>query len=163
MRQEALRLHWSYGQSRTSQRDYMSYEYLDHTADMGIRATGATLEGAFDQGAQAMLDLISDTQNVKPQVVYRVVSRAPDVPALFCEWLNEILYQADVHGALFRSAHVARLDHADPGWTLEGLAHGEPLDLDKHTVRTEVKAATYAGLSYRQEAGQHILRCVLDL
>jgi SHS2 domain-containing protein len=46
---------------------------------------------------------------------------------------------------------------------LEGVARGEPLDLERHTMRTEVKAATYAGLSYRQEGGQHILECVLDL
>jgi SHS2 domain-containing protein len=46
---------------------------------------------------------------------------------------------------------------------LEGVAHGEALDLSRHSVHTEVKAATYAGLDYRQSSGQHILECVLDL
>jgi tRNA nucleotidyltransferase (CCA-adding enzyme) len=141
----------------------MSYEYLDHIADLGIRAIGATLEQAFGQGAQAMLAAISDVQRIETQLTCHVTCRAPDIAALFCEWLNELLYQSGIHGALFGSAQVTRLECAGADWVLEGVAYGEPLDLDRHTTYTEVKAATYAGLCYRQLGGQHILECVLDL
>ena len=106
----------------------MSYQYLDHTADLGIRAIGATLEQAFDQGAQAMLEAMSDTQGIEPKLACRLTCRAPDIPALFCEWLNELLYQAQVHGALFASAHVTRLERTASEWMLEGTAQGEPLE-----------------------------------
>ena len=73
------------------------------------------------------------------------------------------MYQAEIHRALWQSAHVTHLERTGAEWTLRGTARGEPLDLARHTLYTEVKAATYAGLSYRQQAGQHILECVLDL
>jgi SHS2 domain-containing protein len=141
----------------------MSYQYLDHTADLGIRAVGDTLEQAFGEGAQAMLDAIADTHSVRPQLACQVTCSAPDIAALFCEWLNELLYQAAIHGALWQNARIARLEQTGTEWVLEGIARGEPLDLDRHILHTEVKAATYAGLSYHQNDGHHILECVLDL
>lgn len=141
----------------------MSYQYLDHTADLGIRAVGNTLEQAFGQGAQAMLDAIADTHDIQPQLACQVTCSAPDIPALFCEWLNELLYQAEIHSALWQNARVSRLERIGSEWVLEGAAHGEPLDPERHILHTEIKAATYAGLDYRQSDGQHILECVLDL
>jgi SHS2 domain-containing protein len=141
----------------------MPYQYLDHTADLGIRAVGDTLEQALGQGAQAMLDAIADTHTVHPQLSCQVTCSAPDIPALFCEWLNELLYQAEIHRALWQNARVTRLWQTGAEWMLEGVAHGEPLDPGRHVLHTEVKAATYAGLSYRQSDGHHILECVLDL
>lgn len=141
----------------------MPYQYLDHTADLGIRAIGSTLEQAFEQGALAMLAAISDVRSIEPRRVCQVTCRAPDVPALFCEWLNELLYQADIHHVLWQSAQVTHLEQYGTEYVLEGVARGEPLDLARHTTHTEVKAATYAGLCYRQSEGQHILECVLDL
>jgi tRNA nucleotidyltransferase (CCA-adding enzyme) len=141
----------------------MPYQYLDHTADLGIRGIGDTLEQAFAEGALAMLAAITDPHSLQPRLTCQVTCSAPDIPALFCEWLNELLYQADIHSALWKDARVTHLQRAGAEWTLEGVAHGEPLDPARHTIHAEVKAATYAGLSYRQCAGQHFLECVLDL
>lgn len=141
----------------------MPYQYLEHTADLGIRAIGDTLQEAFEQGAQAMLDATADTGAVKTTLTCQVTCSAPDIPALLIEWLNELLYQAEVHHALWQSARVDRLHQAEEEWTLEGVAEGEPLDPERHEFHTEIKAATYSGLSYRQDEGRHILECVLDL
>lgn len=141
----------------------MPYTYLDHTADLGIRAIGDTLESAFGQGAQAMLDALADTRSIEPELACQVTCSAPDIPTLFCEWLNELLYQADAHGALWCAAEIADLTQTGAGWTLQGVARGAPLDPARHTLQTEIKAATYAGLSYRRSGDQHILECVLDL
>jgi SHS2 domain-containing protein len=52
----------------------------------------------------------------------------------------------------------------DNGCRFIGTAYGEPLDLEKHIVKTEVKAATYAGLSYKKVAEKkHVLECILDV
>jgi SHS2 domain-containing protein len=141
----------------------MPYQYLNHTADLGIRGIGDTREDAFVQGALAMLAAIADLGKIQSRLACQVACTAPDIPALFVEWLNELLYQADVHGALWKSAQVTCLERNQEGWRLEGVAHGEPLDPDRHELYSAVKAATYAGLSYRHEKGKHILECVLDL
>jgi tRNA nucleotidyltransferase (CCA-adding enzyme) len=141
----------------------MPYEYLDHTADLGIRGIGATLEEAFSEGARAMLAAMADLTQIEESQSFPIQCTASDIPFLFVEWLNEILYQRQVKDVLLRTAVVTHLEKEGDGWSLEGTARGEPLDLQRHETLTEVKAATFSGLDYRQEGEYHILECVLDV
>jgi SHS2 domain-containing protein len=141
----------------------MPYEYLDHQADLGIRGIGATPEEALSEGAQAMLAAIADVHAVQEQQQFVQHCSAPDIPSLFVEWLNELLYQREVNGVLFASARVVRLTQDKLGWHLEAVAKGEGLDPDRHEIYTEVKAATYSGLAYHSQGSQHIVQCVVDL
>ena len=141
----------------------MPYEYLDHIADLGIRGIGTTLEQAFSEGALAMLAAMVDVDTVRCVRSVSIHCSAPDIPFLFVEWLNEILYQRQVSDALLNSAQVTRLEQSDAGWVLEGTACGERLDSQRHETHTEVKAATLFGLEYRCEGGRHVIQCVLDV
>jgi SHS2 domain-containing protein len=141
----------------------MPYEYLDHQADLGIRGIGMTPQEALSEGAQAMLAAMANTETVQRKQQFKQHCSAPDIPSLFVEWLNELLYQREVNDALFASARVVRLEQRACVWHLEGIAEGEPLDRDRHEVHTEVKAATYAGLAYRIQDNRHIVQCVVDL
>jgi len=139
------------------------YEYLDHTADLGLRATGATPREALSEGAQAMLEAMADTSKVRETQEFEQHCRAPDVPALFVEWLNELLYQREVNDVLFASAYVTELDQQGDMWTLKGIAKGEPLDPNRHELYTEIKAATYYGLAYECSPNRCMIQCVLDV
>ena len=141
----------------------MPYEYLDHQADLGIRGIGTTPQEALSQGAQAMLAAMADIARIqnKQQFVQRCT--APDIPSVFVEWLNELLYQREVNDVLLSHAQVLCLEHDENGWTLEGIAQGEPFDPDRHEVYIEIKAATYFGLAYHCESGRHMIQCVVDV
>jgi len=141
----------------------MPYEYLDHQADLGIRGTGSSPEEAMSEAAQAMLAAMADTSLVREEQAFAQRCTARDIPALFVEWLNELLYQRQVGGVLFARARVTRLTSGGEEWTLEGTAWGEPLDPERHDLYTEVKAATYYGLDYRLENGRYSIQCVLDV
>ena len=141
----------------------MPYEYLDHTADLGIRGIGTTLEQAFGEGARAMLAAMANVDTVKCTHSVPICCRAPDIPFLFVEWLNEILYQREVNDMLLNSALVTRLEQGDAGCAVEGMAHGETYDPERHETYTEVKGATLAGLEYRCEQGRHVIQCILDV
>jgi len=141
----------------------MSYEYLDHQADLGIRGIGATLQEALSEGAQAMLAAMADVEKIARKRQFVQHCAAPDIPSLFVEWLNELLYQREVNDLLFASARVIRLEQGDQGWTLEGIALGEPLDAARHEIYTEIKAATYFGLDYRVEGDRYVIQCVVDV
>ncbi len=141
----------------------MPYNYLEHTADLGIQGIGATPQEAFEEGAQAMLAAMANVAKVKCKQSYPLQCTAPDIPSLFVEWLNEILYQREVNDALFGSAQVTRLERSDVEWTLEGVACGEPLDLERHETYIEVKAATYSGLEYVPREHKYTIQCVLDV
>jgi SHS2 domain-containing protein len=141
----------------------MPYEYLDHQADLGIRGMGATPQEAFSQGAQAMLTAMANVDFVHPTTEFVQHCAAPDLPTLFVEWLNELLYQREVNDVLFASAQVTHMSESDTGWVLDGVAKGAPLDLEHHEIYTEVKAATYAGLDCHKEGDLWIVQCVIDL
>ena len=141
----------------------MPYEYLDHQADLGIRGIGETPQEALSEGAMAMLAAMADLAGIKCTRQWTQHCTAPDIASLFVEWLNELLYQREVNAALFASAHVSRLEQTGQGWILEGVAWGEALDPKRHEIHTEVKAATYSGLDYRQDQDRFIVQCVVDL
>lgn len=141
----------------------MAYEYLDHEADVGIRASGATFEEALTEGTRAMFGVMTDVNRVGRSEEVAIHCQAGDHAALFVECLNELLFQSDVHHLLFADFQVTRLTHADTGYELEGVARGEPLDASRHDLWTEVKAATYSGLRYEVVNGRHVLQCVLDV
>jgi len=141
----------------------MPFEYLDHGADVGIRGIGKSLEGAFEEGAKAMFNLMADVETVDKREEVAIRCQAGDLEALFVELLNELLFQRGVRGLLFSDLHLTRLAETEEGYELEGVAYGEPLDLTKHQVETEVKGATYFGLKYYREGGRHVVQCVLDV
>lgn len=142
----------------------MPYTYLDHEADVGIRATGSTLKEAFEQGAKAMLNVMWDISKVEQRQNVSIECAAGDIPELFVEMLNEILFKQDVEGLALARFQVDEIKkQPDDKYKLRGTAFGEPLNLDKHTVKTEVKAATYAGLKFEQKNGEYMLQCIVDV
>ena len=141
----------------------MPYEYLDHTADLGIRGIGTTIEQAFSEGALAMLAAMANLDTIQRVRSVSIHCTAPDLGFLFVEWLNEILYQCQVNDTLLNATRVTRLEQSETGWALEGIAWGETLDLQRHETYTEVKAATLSGLEVRFEKGQHVIQCILDV
>jgi SHS2 domain-containing protein len=80
------------------------------------------------------------------------------------EVLNETLSIQDTHSFAFKRLAAGEIKKLDNVYRFIGTAYGEPLDLEKHTVKTEVKAATYSGLSYKKVAeDKHIFECILDV
>jgi SHS2 domain-containing protein len=142
---------------------HMPYEYLDHQADLGIRGIGHTLHEALSEGAQAMLAAMANLDTVQQTQQFVQRCTAPDIPSLFVEWLNELLYQREVNDVLFASARVVHLEQHPSGWTLEAIACGETLDPDRHEIHIEVKAATYFGLAYEIQGDRHVVQCVVDV
>ncbi len=140
----------------------MSFEYLDHEADVGIRATADTMEAAFEDGAKAMFNTMVDIGRVSPNVKKSVEASAEGIDSLFVEFLNKLLSKADVEGMVFSQFRV-KINKARKGYKLSATAWGEPLDQKKHNPKVEVKAATYSGLRCWSDSGKHNVQCVLDI
>jgi SHS2 domain-containing protein len=141
----------------------VAYTFLEHEADIGIEASGSTIEEAFEVGVQGMLDLMVDTETVQPADATPVSAEANDPGGLFVALLNAVLAERDIAGQFFRSFRIDRLEAKDGRWRVEGVLWGEPVDLTRHSVGNEVKAATYSGLRFTDEPGKKTLRCILDI
>lgn len=141
----------------------MPFEYLEHQADVGIKAVGESVEEALAEGARAMFNVMVDIEKVSKDKEVEIECEASDFETLFVEMLNELLYQREINEMIFGDFEVTGLKKEGQNLKLKGKAFGEKLDLAHHQLKTEVKAATYAGLKYYQEENQHIFQCLLDV
>jgi len=139
----------------------MDYELLDHEADIGIRGYGNTIEEAFENGAKAMFSVMIDLDKVNPQKNVEIKCEAPDIEALFIEWLNELLTKKDIEEMSFSEFKV-EINKNDL-YTLKGVASGERFDQKKHKPKIEVKAATYSGLKIGKKDEKIYIQCVVDV
>ena len=141
----------------------MPFEYLDHEADVGIVGIGHTVEEAFEQGALAVFNLMTDVRDVRAMTERNIECQAEECSTLFVELINELLAERDISDLLFTRTTVTRIEQTDRGYRLSARVYGEPLDPDRHDLRTEVKAATYSGLKFEQSEGVYRIQCVVDV
>ncbi len=142
----------------------MPYSYIEHISDIGIRAEGETLAAAFESGVEAVLGVMFVLATVDESVKVAIQADAFDIELLFVEVINEVLSMQGRDGLALKRLETRALEKTDKGFVFTGIAYGERLNLDKHEVRTEVKGATYSGLSYNEgKGGRHVLECILDV
>jgi len=141
----------------------MAFGYIDHEADIGIFGRGRTLEEAFEEAARAMFNLMAKLESVDPREQFKFECSAGDLGSLLVEMLNELLAIRDIEGVFFSDLRLSPIERSPDGCSLKGFAIGERMDLAKHEVGMEVKAATYFGLKVEREDGSYIAQCVLDV
>ncbi len=134
------------------------FEFIDHTADVGLIAYGNSVEEVFLNAAYGMFSLIADLERVAEVISRQVVAEAPDQDELLVTWLNELLYLFDAEGLIFSRFEILDLREQ----SLRAMAHGEKVDPWRHNLKTQVKAATYHQL--KLEKGDHFrARIILDI
>lgn len=116
------------------------YEIINHTADVGLKASGITLTEAFENAATGMFALITELENVGSSEIIDVYVEAEDRETLLVEWLNELLYLFEVDHWIFR--HF-KIEATDGEHFLKAKAYGEELDLGRHEIKVQIKAVTY--------------------
>jgi SHS2 domain-containing protein len=135
------------------------WEHFPHEADMGIRGFGITKPQAFEQAALALTAVVTDPQQVNPQVERHFTCNAPDDDLLLVDWLNALIYEMACGHMVFGRFDVTITDHH-----LKAIARGEPVDRIKHEPAVEVKGATYTELSVRKiEGNGWVAQCVVDV
>ncbi len=125
------------------------FEILNHTADIGIIAYGADLKRAFANAAKGLFSLITELDDVE-EVLHRDIElTASDEENLLVEWLNELVYQFDTEGIIFKRFDIIQLNSTH----LKARGYGEKVDSVKHKLKTGVKAATYHMLKVDKNNG----------
>jgi SHS2 domain-containing protein len=147
------------------------YEILEHTADIGLRAYGGTLEELFENAAWGMAEILDVDHSARaieaaaidaatparspsartrgapggyaprPQ---RIALDASDVEALLVDWLNELILLTEEGKACLVGVQV---DQAGENG-LQADVH--LVDCDPLPEGTDLKAATYHQLSVRR-------------
>ncbi len=151
------------------------YTIIDHTADVGLDVVGDTLEDAFSTTAEAMFELLWKTSDIKETEELSIELVADSLDQLVVDWLSEMIFIYETQGRLFRSVKVDSLmpekrdsslegkdggpdDTNDEVWyRIRSRLMGESLDLDKHEIKTEIKAVTYHMLKVDVETNRIVV------
>ena len=115
-----------------------SFEFIDHTADIGIRVEAPDLEDLFETAGLAFTELVTSADSLDCRVERRFKLEEDDIETLLVSWLQELIYFLDTEDLVFGRFQVKLRDFA-----LEASAWGDVFDPDIHTMKTEIKAVTY--------------------
>ncbi|MGH9158546.1 MAG: archease [Vicinamibacteraceae bacterium] len=134
-----------------------SFAILEHTADIGVRAEGATLEELFAQATRGLAAIIGIWQPGGGKS-RRIDVSADDLGALLVDWLSEALYVHDTQLMAFTDVVV----HTVRDGRAVGTLHVTPLTLSE-TEGTQVKAITYHDLSVERVGGRWVAIVYFDI
>ncbi len=138
------------------------FVYVDHPADLAVRAWGRTTGEAFAEAARGLFAAMIDVERVAPAEAMRVRLSADSVELLLVDWLAALVAEKDLSGRVFSQFSVDVRLHVR-GAELTASAWGESLDRVRHAPRLEVKGITRLGLSVREEEGRWVARYVADV
>jgi SHS2 domain-containing protein len=133
------------------------YELLEHTADVGVRARGATLEEVFEQATLGLAEVLGALRPGPGEAVAVEVT-AGDPGALLVDWLNEVLWLHETRGhAAIAAVRVERAGGGRAAGSVTFSSTDPPAD------GTFVKAVTYHRLRVGRDAGGWLAEVYLDV
>ncbi len=115
------------------------FTVLDHTADMGIKVTGSSLEDLFKNAAQSMMQIMVKERPVGKTAPFRLSVSGEDLPDLMVRWLGEILYLLEGESQVVICIDIDSITKSHVDATLQ-IARFNPKE---HEILTEIKAVTY--------------------
>lgn len=134
------------------------FEFIDHTADVGVIAYGDDMRQAFANAARALSSLIAEPEDIREVRHRDITVTADDEEGLLVEWLNELIYLFDAEGLIFKRFDINDLNSRQ----LRARAYGEKIDPARHQLKTGVKAATYHLLKVDRDKGSRV-QVILDV
>ena len=135
------------------------YETLEHTADIGFRAWGATAPELFRNAARAMMAIALDPATLSGGEEKKVEVTGDGYPDLMVNWLSKVLYFFDSDKFAGRDFRVDEID----GNHLRARLIGEPRDPQRHPWELIIKAITYHQLKVEEVNGRWEAEVFLDI
>ncbi len=117
----------------------VTYQIINHTADLGIIVKGPDVKQLFIHAARAMTDLMVEGDISDKTAIRDVLVKGEDFPDLMVRWLGEILYLFEGENLIVNSIEIKAISTVQLKSTLT-LASFDP---DHHQALREIKAVTY--------------------
>ena len=131
----------------------MGYRFAEHVGEVEVELEAVTEAGIFEAAAAAFAELAGEDGEGEP-AAHEVELAAADGALLLVDWLNELVFLAEVEGFVPVEVTAIELEDGRLRATLTGY-RGGPSHL--------VKAVTLNRLALEQEGGRWHGRVVLDV
>lgn len=128
----------------SNKRDYC---VIDHTADLGLKVCGATLEQLYETAARTMISVMVRTQAQSPTETVHVQIAGGDLEDLLVRWLSEILYYFEGEKKIAVNTSIVSLSPRH----LDAILHMIPYEPTRHEILSEIKGVTYHQIEVSQK------------
>jgi len=135
------------------------YEFIEHTADIGIRAHGRTLAELVVRLAQGLTELIAEDSTLAPRQTRPIQLTAPSAEALLLVWLQELLFWFSAERFLGAQYALEQVTET----SLRGEVRGDTFDPARHHGGTEVKGITRHQFSVEHTPTHWQARIIFDV
>ena len=133
------------------------FEILEHTADVGLRARGRTLEETFEQATRALVDIIGAWRpGAGSEETIEVEAR--DLGGLLVDWLEEVLFLQDARDSVLRDVSLRKVEETRAVGTVTLGPRG-----DEVLTGTAVKAITFHRLRVERDADGWVAEVYVDV
>ncbi|QLG61135.1 archease [Halorarum salinum] len=143
----------------------MSYELMEHPADVGFRTTGGTLDEAFAEVVRAVSDLVGANPTGRPSVAREVDLEARNREALLFDFLDRLILFQDVEDVAVTHADPLVIEESGSGYRLSATVHATPIPSEEPLL--DLKAPTYSGMRIERDddgrGGDWTIEAVLDV
>ena len=137
--------------------DQMSFEELEHTADVRIRIRADSREELFAFAAEAMFGILYPGKcNVESEKTFEV--RGDDPEELLCDLLSELLFVSEVESFVVSETSVRFTESG-----LMGTIRGEPFEKSRHGGGREIKGVSYSGLFISHIGDEFTCEIIFDV
>ncbi len=137
------------------------YEFLEHTADVGLRVFGDSEEDLFKSAAIALFSLITD-YIPEPKTNKKIDIESETIEDLLVNWLGEMVALLFAEHFLVCKFNIA-IKRNQKTCTLVGVLSGDVFDPSEQKIKNEVKAATYHNLHIEKKQNRYQAEIIFDL
>lgn len=135
------------------------FEKIEHTADIGVRAYGRTMEELFANAGAGLISLLFGEKTPEPFSEVTAEIRGGDREELLVNFLEEIIYQMNVNR--FACSEVTVLYFEEN--FLKMRLKGEPLNMAKHSILYDIKGVTFHLLEFAKSDDVLTVQVIFDI
>ncbi len=139
------------------------FEFLEHTADVYVRAHGKNMEEAYENAALSMFETMTDTDKIAQTQEETVEVEAEDQYALLYNWLEALLVKFETENMLYSKFQITSWKETTESFKIKAKIWGEKYNPEKHPQKVAVKAVTYHLMVVIREMDRVILEFILDI
>ncbi len=137
----------------------MHYTIIDHTADFGIRISGADICRLYENAACALFDLITDVAHLKGEHTLHLSIAGDDRETLLVNWLRELLFLFSARDMVMKTADIRCIS----GTALEADIAYDRFEPHVHEIKNDIKAVTYHGLVVKKQGDLWTAQIIFDV
>ncbi|MEM5785443.1 MAG: archease [Candidatus Aenigmatarchaeota archaeon] len=139
----------------------MSIKFLENiaTADIAFEIKEKTLVKLFKSAAFALEESMVDTKTVSPKIKKEFTIETDKLDYLLYNFLSKLIYYKDAEGLVFSKVNLK----ISKKYKLHAKLKGEKIDINKHELRSDVKAVTFHMFEIKKEKNFWYCRVILDI